>query len=251
MRWRPFGIAFSGALFACDRVEGAPRSEAFAPTAPTTVPWTDHSGVVDVAITRGTRTERFALMIDTGAMGTSLSEAAFDRVFEPSAEVKMGRSMSASAWFQHDLGRVERLQFGDVDLANVVIASCPTCGQDGVDGLLGQNVLREVDMAWDADAATVSLHRAATTHDDARNVSPMLSARLGAVDRTGVRPVRVKNYSDLDVVDVLLDVRCGVDETELGPFALPAGERQRVGSLPARWDCDAWEWHVVGGSWDE
>lgn len=238
-------VIVAGIGVACGREVPVPRE-----TPLLTVPWTQRSAVVEVEITRGAWTERLALAIDTGAERTAVSGAAFERLFGVDATVGRARSVSAASSFEHDLGRVDRLQFGDVDLANVVVMSCPTCGLDG-DGVLGQNVLREVDMAWRADSATVSLKRSATTHDDAWNLEPMLGVKLGGVDGGGARPIRVRNEADLDVADVVLEVRCAGDVALLEAFALSVGERRRVGSVPARWDCEPYVVEVVGGFWDE
>jgi clan AA aspartic protease (TIGR02281 family) len=99
------------------------------------------------------------LMIDTGASITSLSQDSFTTLASISTYAPLGSRLfnTANGVTPGEVYRAKTLQLGTTLLSGVSIAVLPYEQQDGIDGLLGMNVLRAFRFEIDQDAAVLYL----------------------------------------------------------------------------------------------
>ncbi len=99
------------------------------------------------------------LIIDTGASITSLSQTSFATLSGASTYTPLGSRLfnTANGVTPGEVYRANTLQLGQTLLNGVSVAVLPYEQQDGVDGLLGMNVLQAFSFEIDQDAALLYL----------------------------------------------------------------------------------------------
>ena len=84
------------------------------------------------------------LMIDTGASVTSLSQASFDRLnsYTRMEFLNNATFKTANGDAQAEIYRAESARLGEGRIDNPIVAVIPNFQEDGIDGLLGMNILQ-------------------------------------------------------------------------------------------------------------
>jgi clan AA aspartic protease (TIGR02281 family) len=100
------------------------------------------------------------LLVDTGASVTALSHDSFRRLYRPEFTLQGVRLFNtANGYTRGNIYRARSLTLGEERLQGVDIAVLDLTGLDGVDGLLGMNVLRQFRFEIDQTAAALHLSR--------------------------------------------------------------------------------------------
>ena len=115
------------------------------------VPVTPHSDHFLVASSVNAD-DQLNLMIDTGASITTLARESFERIDQAGFEYRGSRLFStANGLTEGNVYRVESITLGKARIENLDIAVLDYKSSDGVDGLLGMNVLRNFRFEIDRD----------------------------------------------------------------------------------------------------
>lgn len=121
------------------------------------VPVTPHSDHFLVASSINAD-DQLNLMIDTGASITTLARESFERIDQSGFEYRGSRLFStANGLTQGEVYRVESISLGEARVENLDIAVLDYQSTEGVDGLLGMNVLRHFRFEIDQDEALLIL----------------------------------------------------------------------------------------------
>ena len=103
-------------------------------------------------------TEKVVLMIDTGASITSLSRTSFAGLSGDQFELRGARMFNtANGVARGEVYRVGSISLGQALVEDVDVAILDYESPDGVDGLLGMNVLRNYRFEIDQDEALLYL----------------------------------------------------------------------------------------------
>jgi hypothetical protein len=135
----------------------SPEACALSPRGSFTVNFVGNQPLVQVSIDgRDAR-----LLLDTGAEGTILTEAAASRLGLPADPGRVTVTQGVGGTSRHANALVQRLQVGDVALGgqSVGVAPYDIRGGAAVDGLLGLDTLARFDVDFDLPHATVTLYR--------------------------------------------------------------------------------------------
>ena len=121
------------------------------------VPVTPHSDHFLVASSINAD-DQLNLMIDTGASITTLARESFERIDQSGFEYRGSRLFStANGLTQGEVYRVDSISLGEARVENLDIAVLDYQSTEGVDGLLGMNVLRHFRFEIDQDEALLIL----------------------------------------------------------------------------------------------
>ncbi|MAI80338.1 MAG: hypothetical protein CL917_15425 [Deltaproteobacteria bacterium] len=187
--------------------------------------------------------ERYAMILDTGATYSTLSARALENIgIEIRPDAPWVQLQTAGGVIEAPLALVDAVWLGDVPVEWVTVAVCEACGIPPLSGLVGLNVLQRFRVSIDHENKNIELYRRQRDIDRRLDISHWLDIEGRLTQSSDGRlslELRGTNRSRQAIRAAVIDLDCSGTGFAIELDHIPAGsESYTQVELPRGTDCE-------------